>query len=485
MNNKTVKSAIAVVSVIGIMMMTLTLLRVSYYSVMVSDDFWYALDSGIKNSSLWENIVLSCKYAQWVYMTHQGTYFSEFLASILNPVTHGGFPLLRVLMIVNALLMFVTIIWLVNTVLTDMADMELHTRLLIIACVVFAITQYDAFAEVYFWWVGACCYTFPLGIGLIAVTAFVLANRSNDNTRKWVIISCVCGFVSVGGSLTISGTICYLLLNLLIYYWIRDSKLSKNNIIMFSASFVGALINAIAPGNYVRRATEGETDIIRSIKETFEVFGGNIEWLLSNKRTNFLAIVILLMVCGFIFGDRIKLSKKAWYVSSIIALFSPLAVILPVVVGYNVPWLPSRSVYVVLIAFVFAFGNFSILLASLLSQVIRSDKSRNLVMVVGIALFVLTVLTSGFSPRKYIFVRHNVQLYRHEIQDSYHETRELFDSFNEHQGEDMECDVTTIPDKIDNYYCFFLQGDTGERINQAIASLYGLNSIRTTRDFGE
>jgi len=476
------KRVIAVLAILGIVLMAGAVIAVSWFSVFVSDDYWYAQDAGVKGVSLLQNFILSCKYAAWVYMTHQGTYFSEFFGVFFTPVTHGGFPMLRFWMVLNSSLVFITLLWFVNTFLDGIGKIPLYVKTLVMAGTVFAMTQYESFAEIYEWWVGASVYTFPFSLMLISATAFMLANRENIKVNKWVIISCVSGFCAVGASLAITGTACYLLLSLLIYYSVKNGKVSKSNIIMFGVSFIGALINAIAPGNFIRQSSEGELDLLKSIGDTFNVWWSNVNWLFGHdERTNYLAVFILFAICGFLVADMLTVNVKAWIIAGVFAIFSPFAVIFPVATGYNVPWMPPRCVFVGLFAFIYSSANLGIMLGAAINKAINQENRKAVLALLALAC-ILTNALSGFNVKSYKACQQVVQLYRHEFQDHYNETRAMIEDFANHQGEDLVVDVALNPDGIENYYSFFLLEEADGRINQGVAWAYGLNSITNIRE---
>ena len=84
--------------------------------------------------------------------------------------------------------------------------------------------------------------------------------------------------------------------------------------------------------------------------------------------------------------------------------------------------------------------------------------------------------------REYIFLKMDKQLVMGEFQDNYARTKELFDSFADQKGTDVEVDVPTAPEDIRNFYCFFLTDDPGSSINEDVAKAFGLNSIINRRE---
>lgn len=484
---------IGIMAVIGMALMVGMTVVVATYSVIVSDDFYYAQNIG-KNVGgigyLWQCV----KYAGMVYTNWQGTYSAEFIAAILNPVNNSGFVTLRWVMIANVILYYGALLTLVSALTKRLFPGHIELRAIIMTLVVFVMAEYDAFPEIFNWYVGATVYSVPFSFGLIAVAAFVTANNSENlkdeaggtnlvRERMLVAVSGICGLIAVGGSLAISGTVCYALMILLLYYWIRDRKLTVKNLIMFGFSFSGSLINAVAPGNFVRQDAESSAglDIAGALSNAVEVYFSNVRWLFEQR--NFAAVLILALICGLYVADKSKVCRGAWIIVSVMALLTPFVTIFPVVLGYNLPWMPNRCVFIAFTAFALAFINLAMMIGSAFAHFVK--KAGVLcALKVGLALIAIVLaVVSPFGIRSYKSVRHLKALIDHKYQDHYEMVRGILEELPEHEGEDVVLEVTvpTSPDEIENYYSFYLV-DKDNWINRAIAWSYGLNSISNKAD---
>ena len=142
----------------------------------------------------------------------------------------------------------------------------------------------------------------------------------------------------MGGSLTVAAAGCYFMLLLTIYEWISSKKLPYIKLVIFVCYFSGALINAIAPGNFLRQQTsEGNgLQIFASLKNSFLVYESNFRWLFHS--TNFSLILLLVLLCGFFLYRGIIIKNIAGYTFiSFAGIIAPFVVIFPAVLGYNVP----------------------------------------------------------------------------------------------------------------------------------------------------
>ncbi|WP_026652329.1 DUF6056 family protein [Butyrivibrio proteoclasticus] len=480
---KSVKAVVSVLAGLVLFMMIWTMIRVAYYSVIVSDDFWYAADTKMKNTNFFQYLVASWNYMVWVFNTHQGTYFSEFFNVFFNPVNNDGFPTLRIMMVLNAVLSFGSILFLVFATLKNMFKGELHIKLTIAALVIFVITQYDSFYETYFWYTGATVYSYPLSLATIGLAFMFLAtNKEHKKKKLFTVLGCIFGFLGVGGSLAISGTACYFALCAVVYYFIRDKKIEKCSLFVFLSMFIGSLINTIAPGNYVRLSSVNDTglNIAVILKDTRSEFHSINSWLFD--RTNFWVILLIAALCGFFLAGKLIVDKKAYFISSIFAVLSQFVTIMPVVMGYNVPWMPNRCIFVAVFAIALSYVNLAVMIGWLVTDSMNSE-ARGYVLAAIIMALVFCEGTCTYQPKSYMTYQLNRQLSERVFQDNYAQTVALFDSFKDHQGEDLVVPAPLIPEEIENFYVFFLGEHESERINRAISWAYGLNSISNENQF--
>lgn len=474
---KSIKAVVSVIMVVSLFAMIWTMIRVSYYSVIVSDDFWYAADTKMKNTNIFAYTVACWKYMVWVFFTHQGTYFSEFFSAMFSPVNNHGFATLRIMMVLNAVLSFGSMLFLVFAALKNMIKGELAIKLTIATLVIFTMTQYDTFYETYFWYTGASVYSYPLSLATIGLAFIFLAtNKDSKHAKLFTVIGCIFGFLGVGGSLAISGTACYLALCVCVYYFIRDKKIEKHSFFIFLAMFIGSLINSVAPGNFVRREVIDDEgyNLVEIFKNTRSEFHTVNSALLD--RGNFWIILLIAAICGFFLAGKMLVDKKAYFIASVFALPAQLVTIFPVVMGYNLPWMPNRCVFVAVFAIALAYVNLAVMIGWFVAEEMNSE-SRRYVLLATLFVLIFLEATSTYQPKSFKTYQLNKQLSEGVFQNNYKETVALFDSFKNHQGEDLVITAPLVPEDIENFYVFFLCKDKEERINRAISWAYGLNSI--------
>ena len=110
-----------IVSALMISFLIGTIVRAAMFVVPVSDDYWYA-GSGVEIHGFLKRIVSAAKFTQDAYRHEQGAYFTSFIGSLFNPVAYGGFSAMRIIMEVNAFLVFGAVIFLTGIIIKKAAD---------------------------------------------------------------------------------------------------------------------------------------------------------------------------------------------------------------------------------------------------------------------------------------------------------------------------------------------------------------------------
>ena len=522
---KIASRALLILSVLALIIMIGTVLVTSLYTVPISDDYWYAR-TGIGAKGLWHRLIVAVQFSYEIYVHHQGTYFTSFVGSLFNPLIHGGFPKLRVVMFINAAMAFASILSFVYVALSKLKVNSATAKVFILAVATFVITGFDAFQEIFYWFVGACVYGFPMSLGMFAVTLLLLANgrgtartpesgtatsegkstavpsdRAASNAKLLYILSAILGFCAVGASLAITGTVCWLVLSIVVFYAVKDKKLDRKNISVFLACFGGALINAAAPGNFIRLDLEsGESfTLVDGISNTWGYFIYALKWLFLNK--NYGCVFLALIITGFVVFGRSRTTTvtkdkqphddagspeegkrftRAYAILSAMLLFTPFVTVFPVLMGYGVGWMPNRCFYILIVVMDIALGNLALAVGALLSNLLKENAKKPVLIALAAVLLALFV-TTPYNIREYIFLKMDKQLYLGEFQENYDKTKAMIDSFADMEGEDVELDVPTHPEEIRNFYCFYLTEDPTSNFNKDIAKAYGLKSIVNTR----
>ena len=119
--------------------------------------------------------------------------------------------------------------------------------------------------ESLYWFPGAFNYMLPLAAGLYGICAYLdflpvhesRGKRMEKGTGALCTLSCILAFLSCGGVLPVAAFTCAAYLFIMLHTLSdkgRKRKEKRLTVLPFAAAFTGALLNAGAPGNFVRRA---------------------------------------------------------------------------------------------------------------------------------------------------------------------------------------------------------------------------------------
>lgn len=476
------KLAAAFTCIFIILFSVFTIIKASSYSVLADDDFWHGYDVGVFHTGFMSYFIASLRYTKHMYLTWQGTYFSMFLQAFLSPMNNYGMPQLRAVMIFNSLNFFVSLIVFIYTLLNRLSQKQWLPKLAICTCIVFTITSYSAFQEVFYWFSGATSYTFPISFLFYSLTAVLLLNSTTNSKKKYTLIiwSVFSGVLAMGGSLTVAAAGCYFMLLLTVYEWISSKKLPYIKLVIFICYFSGALINAIAPGNFLRQQTsEGDgLQLFASLKNSFLVYESNFRWLFHS--TNFSLILLLILLCGVFLYKNISVKNITGYTFvSIAGIIAPFVVIFPAVLGYNVPWIPNRCVFVVIVVMSVAFSNLTLILSYHIMRTI-TDSNRSLIVIVILMLAFVTASANSYTLADCMTRKLHDELIDGTIPNYYSSYMDMIHLFEASEGADLRLDPAQVPAAIDNFYYFTLSADPDNRTNNAISYFYHLNSVSQT-----
>lgn len=352
---------------------------------------------------------------------------------------------------------------------------EKHLTFVIAMCVIFMLTNFQMYEEGFFWFSGATSYTFPYSMMLFGLVAFMEYNDCHK--KKYLFISLICGACAMGGSLTVTGTGCYILLLMCVFYYLKKREISWLNILVFSVWFICALINAIAPGNFTRHGYVDETGLhlVDSVIQSINFSVDRILYFAND--TIFISIIILLLVCGILIGEKIHLNIE-YAVVSFFAMFTPIVTIFPMQLGYSASgYFPNRCCFMLDCSILLATANSACVIGCCLVHLFKTISIKEVVtilMVVSCCFFLSKSDTlknsSGLNVRK--------QLVNNTYSEHYKECVDFFDKLSTYdRGEDVVITMSEFPANIDYFFNFVLLEDSSSWVNDYVARYYGLNSL--------
>lgn len=461
--------------------MTLTFIIASSYSVLVAEDFMHAVKINAYNDSFLHYTKLSLKYAIQEYFGWQGTYSAMFIQAILSPLNTFGLPMLRFDMVLNSVLLFISLLSLVYAAMRKTGSGYLYLRLIVMMLICFMVTGYQSYTEIFFWFSGAASFSFPLSFLLFGMVFYLMMEDDGGKSRLFGILSMICAFIAMGGTLMVAGMGCFAILLVYIYRRMTKGKgQGKWDTIVFVSWILFAFVNGISPGNYKRQSiyTDGGYKLTDSIGDTFRIVFDR--WKMFFTQTNLILILCLILICGLAAGACIKSGEKGEYkwklILGIFGLVTPFATAFPVAVGYAGLDITNRCEFMVDLAIILS-SSYLIFTAGSALRVYAGEKWK-LILVPAVLAALLCFIFDGYSLRDLRFMRMSSQLKNGEYQEYYSGFCRLMDKLGTYEkGTDVIVDHREFPESIDNHFAFYIADDPEYWINPYIAEYFGYNSI--------
>lgn len=369
------------------------------YTVFWSDD--YSHYTKMRDIYGGWGFIPALNYAKAMYLNWQGTYFSMFIQGFFAPLGLGGSKVLRLISILNISLFFITFYFLIRKIFTYF---ELNKKYVITSfiLIMFPLFSYYEYKEILYWYSGQTSYSIPL---ITAFCSYILLLTSLECEKKTVanicfFVSLLFAFLTAGGSLEVAGFFCYSCLLFIIFSLINKKSIDKKMYIFFIISVIGSVINAIAPGNFVRRQgvdSEG-IDLFRTIYYSFSITLDKYDSFIFSKETSFILFIFIGIILGYL--TKKKIDKASIFIKSILLFFMPVVTIFPVVMGYNYTseryYFPSRVAFVLNLSFIITVIIFSFYIGNILSAKLDEKESK----ILFIALTAVSLIVIINSEKK-------------------------------------------------------------------------------------
>lgn len=476
-DTKIIKRVVTTVLILLSFFMIFTVVRISAYTVLIADDFDHGNAVGAFHTDFFTYLWASLKFTAVKYMEWQGTYFSMFIQALLSPINNFGLPQLRVVMIANALLFFGSLVYLIFTLVRGWGREQLMMKMIIVTLIVFMLTSYQAYEEVFYWFSGATSYSIPLSFLMLGI-AFVL-RTSEEKYIVNLVLAVITGVMAMGGSLTVTGTGCYVLLMLGLYAFLRDKKLDKKIAVIFGFWLLGAIINAAAPGNFVRHEVIDDTGVhpLGALKNAFYMLDERYQWFFDN--TNIVVILIILMICGVFAANYKKFNLKAYLVTSVLALATPAVTAFPVVLGYSRPSsLPVRCLFLIDVSVILSLSNMFFIIGVVIRNVLREEAVKEIAVILAV-LCICSAMMDSYGLKSVKLLDLNHQLRADVYKNYYEECVSFYDRLEQcEKGTDVAIPANEAPSAIYYFHNFYLTKKPKNWVNKAVAEYYGLKSLK-------
>ena len=468
-------SLLNVSSIVLVVCLVLPLLLVTFYIFPAADDFSNASAVLAKSDSIIKAATLLTieEYFAW-----QGTFTATFLLYIASPMVRAGVIGVRI----GCFLITTFYLCSVYTLIYNFVKYVCNEKRLYIVNFMYAIaicffTHGDYIGETLYWFCGGMVHTVPFSFCILAV-AFTIKVLLSGGKKRHIILIAILLFLAAGGSLQVAAICNVTLLGLVLFTW-KDTKMRRICLLIFGVAFLTALLNAMAPGNFVRRdRVDEEFHLVQAIVwATINAGRRTLAFLLKTP------LILALLIPGAIGWHHGKTKKIGLGRVVLLACYSFVGVCItnfPVVLGGGSAKMPARCQFIqngiIIFVLIMLATYFGMWLANYGISIVRLSKEMKICMVaIGIlALYILggtnETNIKGYAPFN-IWVNFQQQNFQ-KYSDGY---EEVFEILRDGKGKDVI--IESVPDDLSIMRSVGIKENESNWVNRAVAKYYGCESV--------
>ena len=507
-NKKVIGEWSITVLLIGvILLLAVPLLFGAGYTYPAADDF--ILENG---STEWANMYGSSYgrlMAAWNYYTQwEGRYISNLLNFIVLPYTHFGLTGFRIVMVLLSLFFVLSLFFMVNGIISfsqpsgeeDNRRGKWNKNLFLYVVLLFAALGLPGTwigREVFYWYTSAAGYLVGICSLFLSIGFFLLANCRERTGKGYYICSVIFGFIASGTSPQVASFVCSWHLIALLVVILSAESIRKQlhfwNICPFLVSFLGAIANVASPGSLRRsRVTMDEGinyGMIDAVKDTFVCQKEELGKILRDPFFIALAIILFLAWSCFEVRRAGKEKNVTWIGALCVvcsALISQFLCIFPVVLGYHGAGLYNeRTRYVAEFEIRFSLIFAILYVARYVSQKLSGKEKYSRIFCLAVSLLGVIICTAGLLLQTNRITEmgygYSFELIREfsngTVQEVSSLREEVLDAFESaEEGTDVILKMPPLPFTRVTY-SQGISSESGEQTNEAIASMFHLNSV--------
>jgi len=467
------------------------LLLLAQYTVPFADDFF----APTTTRNMLEETV-------FFYLNWQGTYAFRF-SDVFNFFLFWGTGAYPVSIVAVILIYFGAWFFAIRSVLVCVFSCKkMSGTLWVFAAVIFYFSNFLNLGETLFWLGGASVYTYPLSMLLFAIGFYVRTYSAGKTKRiAYTIIAALCLFWACGGTALIAAASCSVFLYCSLQSLIKKSNNRRITLILFGCCLAFALVNALAPGNFIRRThfqSEAPISLIETVIESFYI---SLRFWRENIQLLFITPVFLALPCREIARYT---EKKVFMLppASFLFVFAAAVVcIFPAALGFGVEnmvgvmlsphhryMITFHSIFFGAIVFtsVLICGWFWISIAPRLKAIKLKQKTKRSVSQLVVPIYVVILLTIALSHLPVnVDSMHTAIIVKDIRNGTLADYKRLYDAAFKYAANTDDTDITiTLP----GAYPLFFQyppspHDSNFSSNRMLADYLGLNSVSVEEYF--
>lgn len=334
MHKKSLKVVKYIIYIGIIMVLTLPSLILTLYSYPVQDDFHYAYNGRLLMQQGHNLITMSLMKTWEYYETFAGCYTSTFLGYFFSAIINCDVWGIRIFELLSAVTFYFVLYAMLRAIIIRVMgyDKEKVIPVYILLLLCFnGLIHYEE-QEDFYWFITSVQYLLITSLIFCGIALFLHSLDTGD--KKTAAGAAALGFLGSGGALNIAALCCvlYLLAGAWGFFVKRRKKMAG---IVFGVTLAGALINGLAPGNYIR-AGEPLTlsKLTDALWNSFAYLLLRMEQLVQNPV--YIIIVVILVV--YLLTCKSEKRTYGFYmpvIFTVLAFSFVAAIIFPVMLGYG------------------------------------------------------------------------------------------------------------------------------------------------------
>lgn len=462
-------------SVVLIIITIVPMLLAAYYAVPAADDFSNANAVLTKSGSILKSAVMLTaeEYFDW-----QGTFSATFLLYLASPLLRGGIGGIRIGCALIVLLYSLSVYFLVYSIAKYIWKEEnLYVINFVYGISVWFLTIGKVVGEAFYWFCGGMVHTLPFSFCMLGI-GFAMKVFAFQNKKKNVILAVLCMLIAAGGSLQVAAACNVVALGILIFNW-EDKENRRGTLIIFFSTFLTALLNAGAPGNFVRHdVIDEQYHILQAVWWAVKSIVGNIRFYL--METPVIIFLLALVILGWRYGQKQSLSWLRFLTIAIYTMVGMVITDFPVTFGYSTGEMSDRCRFVENGITIFALMWLALLLGMAVAkdncvEGLKHKNDKYGFILIGLVVVYLFGWTSELTARDYTPSNIWINYRNYNLREFKEGYEEIFAQLE--NGKDKDVEIEVIPSDQHIFHSMGIKEDPTHWVNGTVARFYGCKSV--------
>lgn len=324
--------------ILAVLALTIPSLVITRYTYPCQDDFHYAFYAHETMAEGHGLFYTAMKWTIQYYKTFRGSYTSSFLGYFISGIINCDLWGIRIFEFCSLLFFYGTLYMFVYAVSHKLMGFP-RERVLPFYCALLAMFNgliYYEWHEAYYWFITSVQYLMITSLILLGIASFSFGLCEETGRKKTLlyIFASFLGFLGSGGTLSIAAFCCAFYFLAAMWGVFERRELKASGIVM-GITLLGAIINGLAPGNYLK---VGEAKTIRNVIHACKM---SVKYTIERWETfvsNPLFWIIVILLLGFVFLSERQPSRFAFRLPGlfVLVLFGFVSgVIFPAMLGYG------------------------------------------------------------------------------------------------------------------------------------------------------